>query len=253
MLPQLCSMSVKYCIEHDMQGCSACYDTIRRTCLLEQGECPAQESAAGVTPKHDARLLVFSLDVMLSFPVEVPVAVGHLASCDLELVHDSQPAKPAASVDYEGSCNSYVSGVRGAKEAAESVPVRYRIRLATLRLNVPYSWSISEKVSLQPRWDCTLNITASGLQNLDGGSRQPAGERWQVGLCRCIFRKLFNTACVTEQLATKFWQQMPWRLRQTRHCPGGDRRVRLHNAVSSRVRRALMGCSQQAAQHAMSV
>jgi hypothetical protein len=72
-----------------MQGCSAWYDTTRRACLLEQGECSAQESATGITPKHDARLLVFSLDVMLSFPVEVPVTVGHLASCDLELVHNS--------------------------------------------------------------------------------------------------------------------------------------------------------------------
>ena len=98
---------------------------------------------------------------MLSFSVEVPVAVGHLASCDLEFVHDSQPTKPAASEDCEASCNNYVS--RGAIEAAESVPVRYRIRLATLGLNIPYSWSVSEKVSLQPRWDCTLNITASGL------------------------------------------------------------------------------------------
>lgn len=114
-LPKLCILLVTHC-GNDMQGCSACYDTTRRTCLLEQGECPAQESATGVTPEHDARLLVFSLDVMLSFPVEVPVAVGHLATCDLKLVHNSQPTKPAASVDREAGCNNYVSGLLGGKE-----------------------------------------------------------------------------------------------------------------------------------------
>lgn len=50
------------------------------TCLLEQGEGPAQQRATRIIPEHNARLLAYSFYEMLSFPVEVAVAIHDLAT-----------------------------------------------------------------------------------------------------------------------------------------------------------------------------